>query len=159
MTGTMDKMAVHRTGALHRAFSIFILNTRGELLLQQRAADKYHSGGLWTNTCCGHQRPGETTINAGKRRLMEEMGIQCDLEEMFDFTYRHEFDNGLTENEFDHVLIGFTDALPEPDSAEVADFRYIEPDTLAADLISNPEIYTAWLRICFGRVLASLLQN
>lgn len=158
MIGTMDKMAVHRTGTMHRAFSIFVFNTQGELLMQQRALDKYHSGGLWTNSCCGHPRPGETNLDAGKRRLKEEMGLDCELEEMFVFTYRHEFDNGLIEFEFDHVLIGFTDELPTPDPAEAAAFSYMEPDVLAADLRERPEKYTFWLGICFDKVLTTLKQ-
>lgn len=159
MIGTMDKMAVHLKGALHRAFSIFIINTEGQLLLQQRAFEKYHSGGLWTNTCCGHPRAGEQTLAAAKRRLMEEMGIACELEELFQFTYRHEFANGLTEHEFDHVWIGFSDQLPQPDPAEVAAFKYVEPESLALELTACPENYTAWLNICFEKVLTTINQN
>jgi len=159
MTGTMDKLAAHRLGALHRAFSVFIFNTYGELLLQQRVLNKYHSGGLWTNTCCSHPRLGETTIDAAHRRLMEEMGLACDLEEFFHFTYRHEFTNGLTEHEYDHVFIGFSDRAPEPDPAEVAAFRYMEPDLLALELSSSPGDYSAWLGICFDRVLSTVKQN
>ena len=157
--GTMDKMAAHRKGALHRAFSVFIFNTEGQLLLQQRALIKYHSGGLWTNTCCGHPRPGEQTIDAAKRRLTEEMGLECELEELFQFTYRHEFANGLTEYEFDHAWIGFSDQRPEPDPAEVAAFKYMEPELLALELFSQPENYTAWLGICFEQVLTTINQN
>ncbi len=122
--GTMEKMEAHRQGALHRAFSIFLFNSRGQLLLQQRAMEKYHSGGLWTNTCCGHPRPGEETLEAGKRRLIEETGIATELDALFSFVYRHEFANGLAEYEYDHVLIGFSDEAPQPDPEEIADYRY-----------------------------------
>ncbi len=159
MTGTMDKVAAHRHGALHRAFSVFIFNTLGELLLQQRAWNKYHSGGVWTNTCCSHPHLGEATADAAKRRLMEEMGIDCDVEEFFHFTYRHEFSNGLIEHEYDHVFIGFSDHVPEPDPLEVADYKYIDPDLLALELASNPDDYSAWLRICFDQVMTSVKQN
>lgn len=159
MIGTMDKMAVHRKGALHRAFSVFLFNSQGQLLLQQRASEKYHSGGLWTNTCCGHPRPGEQTLGAAGRRLREELGLTCELEELFHFVYRHEFDNGLTEHEYDHVVIGFSDELPDPDPAEVADFSYLQPDELTADLRLRPEKYTAWLNICFNQVLSTYKQN
>jgi len=159
MTGTMDKMAAHRLGALHRAFSVFIFNTCGELLLQQRALNKYHSAGQWTNTCCSHPRLGETTKDAAHRRLMEEMGLACDLEEFFHFTYRHEFKNGLIEHEFDHVFIGFSDQVPEPDTAEVAAFKYMEPDLLALELTSRPRDYSVWLSICLDRVLCTIKQN
>ena len=158
MTGTMEKMAVHRSGALHRAFSIFIFNTEGELLLQRRALEKYHSGGLWTNTCCGHPRIGESTAAAAKRRLMEEMGLACELKEVFRFTYRHEFTNGLIEHEFDHVWIGFSDDLAAPDPLEAMDWRYADTETLARDLNEHPDHYTHWLGICFQQVI-DLLRN
>ena len=159
MIGTMEKLAAHRVGALHRAFSIFIFNTKGELLLQQRALQKYHSGGLWTNTCCGHPRPGENTLDAAKRRLMEELGMLCELEKVFHFMYRHEFDSGLVENEYDHVLFGVSDNLPAPNPQEVDAFRYIQPDELKQDLLIRPEVYTAWLNICFEQVVLHLNQN
>jgi isopentenyl-diphosphate delta-isomerase len=159
MTGTMDKMAAHRKGELHRALSVFIFNTRGELLLQQRAMNKYHSGGKWSNTCCSHPRLGEKTEDAAHRRLTEEMGIACDLEELFAFTYRHEFSNGLIEHEYDHVFIGFSDQQPDPDPAEVADFRYIDPDLLAVELQNTPGNYSAWLDVCFDQVLSTVKDN
>jgi len=151
--GTMDKMAAHHTGTMHRAFSVFIFNSKGQLLLQQRAFDKYHSGGLWTNTCCSHPRLGEFTTDAAKRRLQEEMGMQCELTELFQFSYRHEFENGLIENEYDHVFMGITDDLPLPNPAEVADFRYIDTDLLMLELSEQPDLYTAWFKICLEQVL------
>ncbi|WP_428331483.1 isopentenyl-diphosphate Delta-isomerase [Mucilaginibacter sp.] len=156
--GTMDKMAAHRKGALHRAFSVFIFNSKGQLLLQQRALDKYHSGGLWTNTCCSHPRLGEITTDAAHRRLKEEMGLKTELTELFQFSYRHEFENGLIEHEYDHVFIGTSDQLPDPDPAEVAGFKYMDTDLLVFELIEQPDEYTAWLKICFDRVLEGYYQ-
>lgn len=150
--GTMDKMAAHEAGRLHRAFSIFIFNHTGQLLLQQRALDKYHSGGEWTNTCCSHPRLGENTIDAAHRRLMEEMGMSCELTELFQFSYLHKFDNGLTENEYDHVFIGISDDAPKPNPEEVATTRYVDIEDLTQDLITHPDNYTAWLKICFEQV-------
>ncbi len=151
--GTMDKMAAHRSGTLHRAFSVFIFNSQGQLLLQQRALDKYHSGGLWTNTCCSHPRLGERTADAAHRRLQEEMGIDCELIELFQFSYRHEFENGLIENEYDHVFMGISDELPLPNPDEVGDFRYIDTDLLQFELLEHPDKYTPWFKICLEQVL------
>ena len=151
--GTMDKMAAHRSGVLHRAFSVFIFNSKGQLLLQQRALDKYHSGGLWTNTCCSHPRPGEETLSAAIRRLHEEMGMNCPLTELFQFSYRHEFENGLIENEYDHVFIGKSDQLPQPNPGEVAGFRYLDAELLIFELEEQPDLYTPWFKICFEQVL------
>ncbi|GAA4327058.1 isopentenyl-diphosphate Delta-isomerase [Mucilaginibacter gynuensis] len=156
--GTMDKMAAHRTGTLHRAFSIFIFNRQGQLLLQQRAFDKYHSGGLWTNTCCSHPRLGEFTLDAAHRRLQEEMGMIAELNELFQFSYRHEFDNGLIENEFDHVFLGVNDDIPQPNASEVASFRYVDPDELLSEIAANPELFTAWFKICLEKVLTHYYQ-
>jgi len=156
--GTMDKMAAHRSGTLHRAFSVFIFNSKGQLLLQQRALDKYHSGGLWTNTCCSHPKLGEFTLDAAHRRLQEEMGMDCDLNELFQFSYRHEFDNGLIENEYDHVFIGISDELPLPNPAEVADFKYMDPDLLLFELVEQPADFTAWFKICLEKVLEIYYQ-
>lgn len=155
MTGTMDKMAAHRLGKLHRAFSVFVFNTRGELLLQQRALSKYHSGGLWTNTCCSHPRLGESVAEAAYRRLNEEMGITCILDHVFNFTYQARVGNGLIEYEFDHVFFSISDDIPQPDPGEVADFTYMNPYQLAIELKEHPEQYTSWLTICFDRVLDS----
>ena len=151
--GEIDKMDAHISGTLHRAFSVFVFNSKGELLLQQRALDKYHSGGLWTNTCCSHPRAGETTQDAAHRRLQEEMGMDCELTELFQFSYRHEFANGLIENEYDHVFMGISDELPLPNPAEVAGFRYIDTDLLSFELLEQPEQYTAWFKICLEQVL------
>lgn len=154
--GTMEKMAAHRKGVLHRAFSVFILNSKGDLLLQQRAHNKYHSGGLWTNTCCSHPREGELVIDAGIRRLKEEMGMHCQLAKGFDFIYRSEFSDGLIEHEFDHVLFGRSDLPPSPNPEEVADTKYVRFDSLRADMSAHPERYTTWFRICFERAAEHL---
>jgi isopentenyl-diphosphate delta-isomerase len=156
--GMMDKLAAHQYGTLHLAFSVFIFNSKGQLLLQQRAFDKYHSGGLWTNTCCSHPREGETIIRAAGRRLKEEMGIEAELTELFQFSYRHEFDNGLIEHEYDHVLIGISDQLPVPNPEEVADFKYMHTGPLVLNLAEQPNIYTPWFRICLDRVLENYHQ-
>jgi isopentenyl-diphosphate delta-isomerase len=156
--GTMDKMAAHKSGTLHRAFSVFIFNSKGQLLLQQRAFDKYHSGGLWTNTCCSHPRLGEMTPDAAHRRLKEEMGMDCDLIELFQFIYRHEFENGLIENEYDHVFMGISNDLPLPNPAEVAGFRYMDTDLLRFELFEQPDQYTAWFKICLEQLLEIYYQ-
>lgn len=149
--GTMEKMEAHRAGLLHRAFSVFILNSKGELLLQQRAHHKYHSGGLWTNTCCSHPRDGESVLDAGRRRLVEEMGMQCQLAKGFDFIYRSELDGGLVEHEFDHVLFGTSDVAPVVNPDEVADYRYVSFEALRKEISAGPERFTTWFRICFER--------
>ncbi|MEJ5960961.1 isopentenyl-diphosphate Delta-isomerase [Pedobacter immunditicola] len=151
--GTMEKQEAHVSGLLHRAFSIFIFNSKGELLLQQRALDKYHSPGLWTNTCCSHPRPGEDTLAAANRRLQEEMGMQTELQYGFNFTYKANFGNHLIEHEFDHVFFGSSDLLPLANPAEVAAFKYLSLAELEQDLIKNPEHYSAWLNICFPKVV------
>ncbi len=154
-TGMMDKLEAHQKGILHLAFSVFVFNSKGQLLLQQRALDKYHSAGMWTNTCCSHPRAGETIIAAARRRLQEEMGMETELTELFQFSYRHEFENGLIEHEYDHVLIGTSDQLPEPNTDEVANYRYTDVTSLLQDMSEQPEIYTPWFRICLHRVLAN----
>src|SRR5690554_567769 len=145
--GLMPKMEAHEKGLLHRAFSVFVFNTENELLLQQRAFDKYHSPGLWTNTCCSHQREGENNIAAGKRRLQEEMGFCTDLKEMTSFIYKAPFDNRLTEHEFDHILIGNYNDSPTPNPDEVADWKWVPLDDVALDIKQHPEKYTAWFQI------------
>jgi isopentenyl-diphosphate delta-isomerase len=152
--GTMEKMEAHRKAVLHRAFSVFIFNNKGEMLLQQRAFGKYHSGGLWTNACCGHPAPGELTAEAATRRLKEEMGFTTELHELFDFTYRHAFDNGLTEYEFDHVFTGTWDALILPAPEEVNDHCFISLEEIRQSMTANPQQYTVWFRIVYPRVEA-----
>lgn len=147
-TGTMEKMQAHIDGRLHRAISVFIFNSRNELLLQQRAEGKYHSPLLWTNTCCSHPRPGEASADAAKRRLREEMGIMCEVREAFTFTYKAHFGNGLTEHEYDHVFTGNTDEIPAPDAAEVAGWKYVSWAELSHDIKSHPDNYTEWFKIC-----------
>lgn len=148
--GLMAKMEAHEKGLLHRAFSVFTFNSKGELLLQQRAADKYHSPLLWTNTCCSHQRNGETSLEAGKRRLQEEMGFTCELEEVFSFIYKAPFDNGLTEHELDHVMIGNYNEDPIINKEEVEAFKWMTLQEVKTDMDKNPEIYTAWFTIIFN---------
>ncbi len=149
--GTMPKMEAHQKAVLHRAFSVFILNKKGELLLQQRAWEKYHSPGLWTNSCCSHQREGESSLKAGKRRLQEEMGMEASLEELFSFIYKAPFDNGLTEHEYDHVLLGYSDSDPQINPDEVAAFRWASLETIAAEMQAKPDQFTAWFKIIFDR--------
>jgi isopentenyl-diphosphate Delta-isomerase len=157
-TGRMEKIEAHVKGVLHRAFSVFIVNSSGQLLLQRRSAGKYHSPGLWTNTCCSHPRPDEPVVKAALRRLMEEMGLNCPLHRSFSFIYRFEFDNGLTEHEFDHVLLGVSDDVPVPDPGEVSEFRYSDTDDLEDDINKNPEDYTVWFRIAYPRVKEKLKE-
>ena len=149
--GTMPKMEAHEKAVLHRAFSVFILNKKGELLLQQRAWEKYHSPGLWTNTCCSHQRMGESNLEAGNRRLQEEMGMHTDLRELFNFIYKAPFDNGLTEHELDHVLLGYSDTDPVINPEEVATFRWASLEAIAVDMTEQPQQYTEWFKIIFDR--------
>jgi isopentenyl-diphosphate delta-isomerase len=147
--GSMEKLEAHEKAVLHRAFSVFIFNSQGELLLQQRAHHKYHSPGLWTNTCCSHQRAGESNLEAGKRRLKEEMGMECPLQDVFWFIYKAKFDNGLTEHELDHVLVGNSDLDPVINEDEVADFKWMSLDDLKQDMEAQPELYTEWFKIIF----------
>lgn len=150
--GTMEKMQAHLRGVLHRAFSVFIFNSKGQMLLQQRAYTKYHSGGLWTNACCSHPQPGEETTDAAMRRLQEEMGFTVPLKKVFQFTYRSELDNGLIEYEFDHVFAGYYDGPVTPDKNEVQDYRYKNMEVIRERLESHPEHFTVWFRIAFPRV-------
>ena len=151
--GIMEKMAAHVVPRLHRAFSIFIFNSQGELLLQQRALSKYHSPGLWTNTCCSHPRNGETLEQATSRRLMEEMGMQCEMHEVFTFIYKAPVGLGLIEHEFDHVWFGFSDATPVINTEEVESYRYMNLDDIAEDMKQHPESYTEWFKISFDEIL------
>ena len=147
--GVMPKMEAHEKGVLHRAFSVFTFNEKGELMLQQRAAHKYHSPLLWTNTCCSHQRSGETNLEAGKRRLQEEMGFTTELKEVFSFIYKAPFDNGLTEHELDHVLVGYFDENPNINKEEVEDYKWMLLEDVKSDIEKNPSIYTEWFKIIF----------
>ncbi|MDH5608469.1 MAG: isopentenyl-diphosphate Delta-isomerase [Cyclobacteriaceae bacterium] len=150
--GTADKMQAHINGSLHRALSVFIFDSRGRFLLQQRAADKYHSAGLWTNTACSHPRPGEETHAAAVRRLAEEMGLSVPLHHAFSFTYHVRFDDNLTEHEFDHVYYGISDRPPVINPAEVASFRYLSYTALQNELNTTPECFTHWFRLCYTQV-------
>lgn len=151
--GVMDKLKAHQTGALHRAFSVFVFNNNGQLLLQQRAIEKYHSGGLWTNTCCSHPWPEEEVLDAAHRRLMEEMGMKCELKKQFDFLYRAQVDNDLIEHEFDHVFFGVTDDDPAPNNDEVASWKWISLDEVETLIQTNPNMFTTWFQIVWPRVL------
>lgn len=157
--GLMPKMEAHEKALLHRAFSVFVMNAEGETMLQQRAKDKYHSPLLWTNTCCSHQREGESNIDAGKRRLMEEMGFTTDLKELFNFVYKAPFDNGLTEHEFDHVMVGYFEDEPNINPDEVADWKWMQPEDIKKDIAENPKEYTAWFKIIFERFYDHLMEN
>lgn len=147
--GLMEKIAAHEQALLHRAFSVFVLNDKNEIMLQQRAASKYHSPLLWTNTCCSHQRPGETNIQAGKRRLQEEMGFEVELTELFNFIYKAPFDNGLTEHELDHVMIGKYNDEPTINKDEVESWKWMSIEAIKTDMKENPNDYTAWFKIIF----------
>lgn len=151
-TGSMEKMEAHEKGLLHRAFSVFIFNQQGEMLLQQRAVEKYHSGGLWTNACCSHPAPGEETAAAARRRVKEELGLDLSVQKIFDFTYRAEFGNGLTEYEFDHVFIANHQGPVLFNKEEVMDIRYMSMEALKASIEKEPETYTAWFLIAFPKV-------
>lgn len=147
--GQMEKIEAHEKAILHRAFSVFILNNKNEIMLQQRAKTKYHSPLLWTNTCCSHQRLGETNIQAGKRRLIEEMGIETELKELFHFIYKAPFDNGLTEHELDHVMIGYYEDEPIINTEEVESWQWMSIDDIKNDIKANEKNYTAWFKIIF----------
>jgi len=149
--GLMPKLEAHEKGVLHRAFSVFIFNDKQELMLQQRALSKYHSPGLWTNTCCSHQREGETSLEAGKRRLQEEMGFVCELKETTSFIYKAPFDNGLTEHELDHILLGTFNGTPTINKTEVASWKWMLLEDVRNDIKENPQLYTAWFKIIFEK--------
>lgn len=148
--GLMEKIEAHEKALLHRAFSVFILNEKNEIMLQQRAAEKYHSPLLWANTCCSHQRDGESNIQAGQRRLQEEMGFTVPLKELFHFIYKAPFDNGLTEHELDHVMIGYYNNEPEINLEEVADWKWMSLEDIKEDMEKNTKDYTAWFKIIFS---------
>jgi len=150
--GSMEKIEAHRRGLMHRALSIFIFNSQGEMLLQQRALSKYHSAGLWSNACCGHPLPDETTELAAKRRLNEELGFTTPLEKIFDFSYRVSFANGLMENEFDHVFVGRYDGKIKINPDEVSDYSFKPIWEIKAGLQNSPEKYTEWFKMVFSRI-------
>jgi isopentenyl-diphosphate delta-isomerase len=149
--GLMPKMEAHEKAVLHRAFSVFIFNNKKELMLQQRALTKYHSPGLWTNTCCSHQRDGESNLQAGKRRLQEEMGFVTELNETTSFIYKAPFDNGLTEHEFDHIMVGYYNDAPVINPAEVESWKWMLVDHVKDDIAKHPEEYTEWFKIIFEK--------
>jgi isopentenyl-diphosphate Delta-isomerase len=150
--GVMDKMGVHRAGLLHRAFSVFIFTSKGQMMLQQRALDKYHSPGLWSNACCSHPQPGEDTLQAAQRRLLEELGFECPLEKLFHFVYKADFDNGLTEHEFDHVFVGEYDGPVHFNASEVKDICYKDLKSIRHSLETHPQKYTVWFHTAFPRI-------
>lgn len=155
----MDKLQAHKEGLLHRAFSVFIFNKKGEMLIHQRAADKYHSGGLWTNACCSHPLPGEDTALAASRRLQEEMGFETSLQKAFSFTYRTDFDNGLTEHEVDHVFTGIFEGNILPDPQEVSDYAFSSMDNIRQSIKTEPHLYTSWFKIAFPKLETYLAQT
>ncbi|HDP99067.1 MAG TPA: isopentenyl-diphosphate Delta-isomerase [bacterium] len=154
--GIAEKLAAHQEGTLHRAFSVFIFNRQGEMLLQRRATDKYHSSGLWSNACCSHPRPYEDTEAAAHRRLKEELGFDCELTKIFDFIYRAELDQELIEHELDHVFIGTYNGLVTPAPKEVCEVKWITPEDLQQDVWHNHHLYTEWFKIILEKVLQTL---
>lgn len=150
--GFMEKLQAHKEGILHRAFSVFIFNSNNELLLQQRALSKYHSAGLWTNTCCSHPRPNETVKDAANRRLSEEMGMSCELQIKTNFIYKTHFDNGLTEHEYDYVLFGYLDNNPVINKTEVENYKWQSIDEIKKDILFSPNKYTSWFKIALEKV-------
>ncbi len=150
--GTMEKMEAHKKGLLHRAFSVFIFNRKGEMLLQRRAMNKYHSGGLWTNACCSHPFPGEETQQGATRRLQEELGFQTPVQKAFEFIYRSEFSNGLAEHEFDHVFTGEYNGAIRANPDEVCDFCFKDIDGIRSSLQSHPDKFTTWFHIAFPKI-------
>jgi isopentenyl-diphosphate delta-isomerase len=154
--GLMEKIEAHEKALLHRAFSVFVINDKQQIMLQQRALEKYHSPGLWTNTCCSHQREGEDNITAGKRRLQEEMGFTTNLKELFHFIYIAPFDNGLTEHELDHVMIGRYNGEPDINPAEVAAWKWMTAQEIKDDMEKQPHIYTEWFKIIFEKYYAHI---
>ena len=150
--GTMEKLEAHQKGLLHRAFSVFIFNDKNELLLQRRALTKYHSAGLWTNTCCSHSRPNENTLNAANRRLVEEMGIETELIFKTSFIYKTKFDNGLTEHEFDHIFFGTSNENPTINAEEVDSFVWMSVEALKQKINLKPNEFTSWFKIAVKKL-------
>ncbi len=157
--GFLEKMEAHQKALLHRAISVFIFNAKGEWLLQRRAFSKYHSGGLWTNCCCTHPFPNESNLEAANRRLMQEMGLQSILHELFSFSYLERLDNELTEHEFDHVFGGVSDIAPQINVNEVVDYKYISYNDLYLDVLANPDHYTVWFKKIVDKVQLHILQS
>jgi isopentenyl-diphosphate delta-isomerase len=151
--GTAPKLSAHMEGELHRAVSVFVFDVGGSTLLQRRAVGKYHSGGLWSNTCCGHPRPGESPEEAAHRRLWEEMGFDCPLVPALGFVYRRALPNGLVEHEYDHLFVGRFDGVPAPDPREVDDWRWVAPDELLADMTAQPQRYSVWFPLALRQLL------
>lgn len=158
-TGTMEKHEAHHRGLRHRAISVYVFNPAGELLLQRRAAGKYHCGGLWSNTCCGHPFPGESARHAAERRLREEMGIELTLHKLFEFSYRLELANGMTENEYGHLFGAIDEQLPRPDPQEADDFRYVALPALEAEMAAQPQRFTPWFLLCYPSLKDYLRDN
>lgn len=156
--GLMPKMEAHEKALLHRAFSVFVFNAKNELMIQQRAFGKYHSPGLWTNTCCSHQRDGESNVEAGKRRLQEEMGFSTELKDTISFIYKAPFDNGLTEHEFDHILVGYFEGEPTINPEEVHAWKWMALEDLRADMEQQPQLYTEWFKIIFDKYYKHIRQ-
>ncbi|WP_107039452.1 isopentenyl-diphosphate Delta-isomerase [Brumimicrobium mesophilum] len=157
--GTMEKMQAHQEGRLHRAFSVIIFNDKNEMLIHQRAKNKYHCGGMWTNACCSHPRFNEDSKDAAVRRMQEEMGFTTDLDYVGQFIYRTEFDNGLIENELDHLFIGKFNGTPIPNPEEVEDFKYIGINELKLDIEKAPHNYTVWFKKIVENYLTELITN
>ena len=156
--GTAEKLEAHREAKLHRAFSIFVFNSQGRLLLQKRAKEKYHSGGLWTNTCCSHPRPGQPLEKEVYRKLIQEMGFECELQKVFEFTYKVKLENDFSEHEYDHVFVGTFDGEPSPRPQEVEDWKWIDPEALREDVQRNPEIYSHWFQILLNNFWSKLFS-
>jgi isopentenyl-diphosphate Delta-isomerase len=156
--GTINKMEAHQKAMLHRAFSVFIFNSKGDMLLQQRAISKYHSGGLWTNACCSHPYAGQDTGAAAQKRLQEEMGFTTPLQKAFEFVYQAAFDNGLTEYEYDHVFVGKYEGEIIPDKNEVEDYCFMDMEAIRNAILSHPQKYTEWFKIAFPKLQAYLTQ-
>ncbi|WP_298440370.1 isopentenyl-diphosphate Delta-isomerase [uncultured Ferrimonas sp.] len=157
--GTEEKMAAHRLGLLHRAFSVFIFNDQHQLMLQQRALHKYHSGGLWTNTCCSHPRLHESYADGAQRRLFEEMGFHSEMKPVFEFIYRAELDKGMIEHELDHVFFGYSNTTPQLNPEEAAAYRYVSLDVLDDEMKNQPEQYTEWFKIAYAQVRTLWLER
>lgn len=156
--GVMDKTEAHKLGVLHRALSVFIFNSKGEMLIHRRAMGKYHSSGLWSNTCCSHPRPGEAVADAANRRLKEEMGVSASLTEVFEFIYKADLGNGLYEHEADHVFIGTTDEEANPDASEVMEWKWMDVTAISNDMDANPTNYTIWFQLIFKDVVKRMKE-